>query len=63
MMYENVEVGVRLKANNGIVDQGAGLSWRAKNGGTYYVARVQSTGGHVPGLQGDRRQAISSSAA
>jgi len=37
--YENVDVSVKLKANAGIVDQGGGIVWRAKNARTYYVAR------------------------
>lgn len=39
VMYENVEVSVRLKANQGTVDQGGGIVWRVKNARTYYVAR------------------------
>lgn len=39
VMFSDVELSVRLKANNGIVDQGGGLIWRAKNAQTYYVAR------------------------
>ena len=39
VMYADLELSVRLKAVNGIVDQGGGLIWRAKNARTYYVAR------------------------
>jgi hypothetical protein len=37
--YADVDVSVRLKANEGTVDQGGGIVWRAKNARTYYVAR------------------------
>jgi hypothetical protein len=39
VMYADVELSIRLKAVEGIVDQGGGLVWRAKNAKTYYVAR------------------------
>jgi len=39
VMYTDLDLSVRLKAVNGIVDQGGGLIWRAKNARTYYVAR------------------------
>jgi hypothetical protein len=38
-LFADVDLSVRLKANEGIVDQGGGLVWRAKNAKTYYVAR------------------------
>ncbi|QDT53611.1 hypothetical protein Pan44_16340 [Caulifigura coniformis] len=38
-LLENLEVSVRLKASAGVVDQGGGIVWRAKNAKTYYVAR------------------------
>lgn len=39
VLYSDVELSVRIKAVKGIVDQGGGLIWRAKNAKTYYVAR------------------------
>ena len=39
VLFSDVDVTVRLKANEGIVDQGGGIVWRAKNAQTYYVAR------------------------
>jgi hypothetical protein len=39
ILYSDVELSVRLKANKGIVDQGGGVIWRAKNVKTYYIAR------------------------
>ena len=39
VLYADVELSVRLKAVKGIVDQGGGLVWRAKNAKTYYIAR------------------------
>jgi hypothetical protein len=39
VIYADVELSIRLKAVEGIVDQGGGLVWRAKNAKTYYVAR------------------------
>lgn len=39
VMYADVDLSVRLKAVQGVVDQGGGLVWRAKNAKTYYVAR------------------------
>jgi len=39
VLYADVEVSVRLKAVAGVVDQGGGLIWRAKNAKTYYVSR------------------------
>ncbi|MBS0206458.1 MAG: hypothetical protein JSS49_26520 [Planctomycetes bacterium] len=39
VLYSDLEMSVRLKANRGIVDQGGGLVWRAKNAQTYYLAR------------------------
>jgi hypothetical protein len=39
VMYADVDLSVRLKAVTGVVDQGGGLVWRAKNARTYYVAR------------------------
>ena len=39
VLFSDVELSVRLKANKGIVDQGGGIVWRAKNARTYYVAR------------------------
>ncbi len=39
VLFADVDVQVRLKANAGIVDQGGGIVWRAKNASTYYVAR------------------------
>ena len=38
--YGDVDVSVRLKANEGSVDQGGGIIWRAKNARTYYVADI-----------------------
>ncbi len=39
VLLAEVDLAVRLKANAGVVDQGGGLIWRAKNAKTYYVAR------------------------
>jgi hypothetical protein len=39
VLYSDVDVSVRLQAISGIVDQGGGIVWRAKNASTYYVAR------------------------
>lgn len=39
VLYADVDLSVRVKANKGIVDQGGGVVWRAKNARTYYVAR------------------------
>ena len=39
VMYADVEATVRVKAVAGVVDQGGGLVWRAKNAKTYYLAR------------------------
>lgn len=39
VLLADLELSVKLKANAGIVDQGGGLVWRAKNAKTYYVAR------------------------
>ncbi len=39
VLFADVDVSVRLKAVKGVVDQGGGLVWRAKNAQTYYVAR------------------------
>lgn len=39
VMYSDVELSVRVKANRGIVDQGGGVVWRLKNANTYYVSR------------------------
>ncbi|WP_373649856.1 hypothetical protein [Schlesneria sp. DSM 10557] len=39
LLFEDVELSVRLKGVKGVVDQGGGLVWRAKNAQTYYVAR------------------------
>ena len=39
VMYSDVDVSVRLQAISGVVDQGGGIVWRAKNASTYYVAR------------------------
>lgn len=39
LLFADVELSVRLKGVKGVVDQGGGLVWRAKNGQTYYVAR------------------------
>jgi hypothetical protein len=39
ILYSDLELTVRLKAVQGIVDQGGGVIWRAKNARTYYVAR------------------------
>lgn len=39
VLYEDVDLSVRLKAIKGTVDQGGGLVWRAKNAKTYYIAR------------------------
>lgn len=39
VLYSDLDLSVRLKAVKGVVDQGGGVVWRAKNGGTYYVAR------------------------
>ena len=39
VLYSDVDLSVRLKAVNGIVDQGGGLVWRVKNAQTYYLAR------------------------
>ena len=39
VMYADLELSVRVKAVAGVVDQGGGLVWRAKNAKTYYVSR------------------------
>jgi hypothetical protein len=39
VLYDDLDVSVRLKAIKGTVDQGGGIVWRAKNTRTYYVAR------------------------
>lgn len=39
VLYEDVDLQVRLKAVDGVVDQGGGVVWRVKNGQTYYVSR------------------------
>ena len=39
VLFSEVELTVRLKAIDGVVDQGGGLVWRAKNAQTYYLAR------------------------
>ena len=39
VLYDDLELSVRLKAIKGIVDQGGGVVWRAKNAKTYYIAR------------------------
>jgi hypothetical protein len=39
IMYSDLQLSVRVKAVKGIVDQGGGVVWRAKNARTYYVAR------------------------
>ena len=39
LLLADVELTVRLKGVKGVVDQGGGLVWRAKNAQTYYVAR------------------------
>jgi hypothetical protein len=36
----DVEVGVKLRAISGEIDQGGGLVWRARDAQNYYVARV-----------------------
>lgn len=37
--YQDLDLTVRLKANEGKVDQGGGLIWRARDRDNYYVAR------------------------
>jgi hypothetical protein len=39
VLADEVDVSVRLRANEGEVDQGGGIVWRAKNAKTYYVTR------------------------
>lgn len=39
VLYADVDLRVRVKGVKGIVDQGGGVVWRAKNAKTYYVAR------------------------
>lgn len=39
VLFSDVDLSVRLKANKGIVDQGGGIVWRVKNAQTYYLAR------------------------
>lgn len=37
--YQDLDVSVRLKADGGVVDQGGGVVWRARDKDNYYVAR------------------------
>jgi len=39
VLFSDVDCSVRLKANQGIVDQGGGIVWRLKDSRTYYLAR------------------------
>jgi hypothetical protein len=39
VLFSDVDVSVRVKGNQGVVDQGGGVVWRAKNASTYYFAR------------------------
>jgi hypothetical protein len=39
VLFSDVEISVRLKAVKGVVDQGGGIIWRAKNARTYYISR------------------------
>lgn len=39
VLYSDLEASLRVKASEGIVDQGGGIVWRLKNGQTYYLAR------------------------
>ncbi len=39
VLYSDLDLSVRLKANQGIVDQGGGLVWHVKNAQTYYLTR------------------------
>lgn len=39
VLFSDVDCSVRIKANEGIVDQGGGIVWRLKDARTYYVAR------------------------
>ena len=39
VLFSDVDCSVRLKANQGVVDQGGGIVWRLKDARTYYVAR------------------------
>ncbi len=39
VLYSDVDLRVRVKGVKGVVDQGGGVVWRAKNAKTYYVAR------------------------
>jgi hypothetical protein len=39
VLYSDVDASVRLKAFQGVVDQGGGIIWRVKNAKTYYLAR------------------------
>ena len=38
-LFSDVESSVRLKANQGVVDQGGGIAWRLKDARTYYLSR------------------------
>jgi len=37
--YKDVDISVKMKANDGKEDQGGGIVWRAKDAKNYYVAR------------------------
>ena len=39
VLFQDLDCSVRLKAVQGIVDQGGGIVWRLKDGRTYYLAR------------------------
>lgn len=39
VLFSDVDCSVRLKANQGFVDQGGGIVWRLKDARTYYLSR------------------------
>jgi hypothetical protein len=39
VLFADVDLSVRVKGVKGVVDQGGGVVWRAKNAKTYYVSR------------------------
>jgi len=37
--YQHLDISVRVKPNAGVIDQGGGVVWRAKDKDNYYIAR------------------------